>query len=530
MALNTPADREFRSLRAGFIRDNVVLASFREGLRKLKNPETGQTFTEEEIARATRPGSRWYNEAQGIDDYGQAEQRNALYLADQVRLDRATGRWLLDFHGRPWDVSHLAATGGAGEVSLKATAGTVILGSTTLPDPGAYQARDPAGNLYQVFAAEVADSFGDATVTMAGISTGAATNLKAGTKLTWVSRDPNMAKDATVVANFTGGTDRETDQDVAERIDAIMHFRPGAGNDPHYRAWARECSNAIRDGFVFPCALHAGSTIVSLIQKRGTAKGPLGRMPSALTLATGIAYLTPPTSPVVPARPYVIVTPWVGESSDVVIRLAMQRGSRGGWTDPQPFPAFHATTPFVSAVSSQLVFDITCPGDATLPGQAALATLPGEAAPHMMIWNETASDWETLSIQSVEHIGTAYQVTLITPLSFMVAVGQWVSPATVRAPVIEQAVADYFDELGPGDFFDVTTDVRGGRCQRFPAFTEQWPVRAGATVATRVLESLGGASADGSLSSISKTQPSYQTSLQLGPKMLTVGKVAIYEV
>ncbi len=538
MVLATPADREFRVNRAGFVRDSVVMATFREGLRKQKNPETGQTFTEEEIARATRPGSRWYNEAQAIDDYGQGEQRNALFLADQVRVDRATGRWLLDFHGRPWNVSHLAATGGSGEVEVKGTPGTIVLGSTTLPDSGAYQARDPAGNLYQVFGSEVCDANGNATVTMAGISTGTATNLEHGTKLTWVTRDPNMQATATVDANddFTGGTDRETDQELAERIDQIMHFRPGAGNDSQFRAWAREASNAIRDGFIYPCALHAGSVIAAIIQKRGKAVGPLGRMPSAATLATAIGYLVPPNSPVVPTRPFVITTPWVSDPSDVVIRIGMQRASQGGWTDAQPFPAYHATTPNVTNVTDQTHFTIQCAGDGSLPGQAGFATLTGSNAPKIMLWNKDVSAWVELPIQSITDLGdglnpgTLFAVVLTAPLSFTVQSGMWVSPATPRAKIIAKAMEQYFDELGPGDFFDVDADARGARCQRFPSYVEEWPFRAGATIATRVLEALGGVSADGALDSISKTEPGFQASLQLGPKMLTLGKAAIYEI
>lgn len=524
MALATPAEREFRVLRRGFIRDRIVLDHFREGLRALVNPETGNLFTEEEIARATREGSRWYNEAQAIDDYGQGEQRNALYLADQIQYDRATGRWLLNFHGRLWNASHLPASGGSGLVRVQGPPGTIVVGDPVPNTPGAYKARDPAGNLYQVFTTSAVGPSSFVDCVLAAISTGAATNIPAGTVLTWTERDPNMVETASVVSDFTGGNPRETDPELGARIGSIIRHRPGAGNSAHVNAWGREASSAIEQAFVYPSALHAGSTIVAFTQKRSTATGPLARLPSPATLAAGIAYITPPTSPNFPARSFVIGTPWVSDPVDVVIKL-----SNAGWTDPQPFPAFHATTPFVSDVTSQTLIEITCPGDSTLPGQVPLATLIGSDAPGIMLWNTDKSRWEKLSVGSIEDLGgSVFEVTLTAPPPFTIAPNAWVSPNAVRRLDIAVALEQYFDELGPGDFFDVNIDPRGGRCRRFPDPLEEKPYRAGAIAAQRVIEALGDTASGAELASMSKTSPGFQTALQLGPKMLTLGRVAIY--
>ena len=82
-----------------------------------------------------------------------------------------------------------------------------------------------------------------------------------------------------------------------------------------------------------------------------------------------------------------------------------------------------------------------------------------------------------------------------------------------RAAIVDQATEDYFDEIGPGDFFDIEQDNRGGRCVRFPETGDEFPARAGATLATRIIEALGGSSADGILQSISLAEPSYPTDL-----------------
>jgi len=266
MALDTPVDREFKVLPVGFVRDKVVLANFREGLRAQLNPETGQPMTEEDIARATAPGTRFYVEAQAIDDYAQLQQRNALYLADQIRLDRATGKWLKDFHAAPVGEDFLPATGGGGFVTVRGTPGTIVLGSSTLPDDSAYKARDPAGNVYQVLGSYTVGASGSVSAKMVATVTGAGTNPPAGTVLTWISRDPSMAATATVEpgfsGGFTGGTDRETEAELASRLAADRQFKPGGGNNAEMRAWARKSTNAVEEAFVYPCALNAGSVVV----------------------------------------------------------------------------------------------------------------------------------------------------------------------------------------------------------------------------------------------------------------------------
>src|SRR5262249_36770387 len=121
MPLSTPTDREFQTTPRGTVRDRVVLANFREGLRGRVNPETGARSTETAIGRAPRPKSRWFSGAQAIDDYDQQQQRRALSLNDQIRLERASSSWLLNYPARPWGEDYLAATGGGGSVTVSGT-------------------------------------------------------------------------------------------------------------------------------------------------------------------------------------------------------------------------------------------------------------------------------------------------------------------------------------------------------------------------------------------------------------------------
>lgn len=531
----TTTDREFALLPRGYVRDKVVLANFREGLRLMTNPETGATFTEEEIQRATQPGSRWYNEAQSIDDYGQSEQKKGLYLADQIRPSRASGKWLEKFHAPLWEVDRLQPAGGSGLVSVTATGGTVIVGSTTPNDPAAYKTRDQAGNLYQVqTSVTVPVESTTAQVTLFALGTGAATNLTVGTKLTWTYKAPAMASECQVAAAFVGGRDLETEAAWAERIERTMREESGAGNDPELRAWTVAASTAIEDAFVYPCAFYAGSVLIAIQQKRGATVGPLACIPSADTLAAAIARMTPPGSPVVPGNPHVLVTGVTSDPVDMHVAVTMPPGSASGWLDARPFPTRNATTPSVTTVTSQTDIRITCTGDATLPGQAALSTLTGANAPRLMLWNATTSRFVPLEVSSIQDLGSnVYRVLLTTAPPMTIATGQWVSPRTDRHDAIALATEEYFDGLGPGQIVDPATDPRAARCVRYPDAVDEWPTDVSSEAGTRILEALGGAGAAVSIPYQSRTTPRYvgteaSGDVTAGPYRLTLSKLGVY--
>lgn len=530
MALQTPVDREFAVLARGYIRDRVVLANFREGLRAATNPETGLPFTEDEIQRATQPKTRWYNEAQAIDDYGQSEQRRALYLADQLRIERASTKWLVEFHGAMWDQQLLDPTGGSGKVTVTGMPGILVVGSTTPGDPTAHKARDAAGNQYQVLIGGAISGAGSVQVSMFALGTGSATNVPAGTVLIWIFRDPNMTALAAVAADFTGGTDRETDAEFAARLFARIRHAQGAGNDSQTRGWTRKASNAIEDAFVYPCAFHAGSVLIAITQKRGAATGPLARLPSPGTLAAAIAYMTPPGSAVYPTPPYVLVTSVQSQPTNLVVQMAMAKGSTAGWRDVLPFPSYSATTPHITIVFSQTVIQIQCLGDPTLPAQLPGATLTGASCPSVMVWNAAASRFETLHVSLIQDIGSSlYNLVLSSPPSFMLAPNQIVAPDVPLRLQIATAIESYMDELGPRELFDLSIDPRGARCVRFPATSEESPFRVGSLVATSIIEALGGTSVDAQ-ATFDKTQPDYPTDLTQGPNMLTLGTVGLYPI
>jgi hypothetical protein len=215
----------------------------------------------------------------------------------------------------------------------------VFPGSTTIPDGAAAQATDPAGNAYQVLFDATAAG-GSATFTLQAIDTGTATNIAAGTELVWSANKPlSAAEKFTALVDFRGGAAAETAPEFAERLLERIRRKPAAGNPAHFRSWALDASTSIDEAFIYPCAFWAGSVLVCVLQRRGDTEGPLGRIPTTATLSAAISYLTPPTSPVVPVPPLVLVVGPQDNAIDGAIAADMPRGRDAGWADVIPWPS-----------------------------------------------------------------------------------------------------------------------------------------------------------------------------------------------
>lgn len=525
--MTQPNEREFAVFRRGEIREDQ-LRFFRNGLRALTNPKTLQPFTEDEVRRATTPGSRFYIEADGIDLVAQGAQKRDEFLAQQARIDRSGTEFLKNYHLPQWGEDYLPASGGSGTVTALGNPGTTWIGSTTIPDPFAAFALDDAGNRYQVLVTGTADSEGEAELLLVGIDGGAQTNLEVGTVITWGNAPPGSRATATVSGDdFSGGGPQETDAEVSSRLAARVRRKPGAGNESQIRDLARASSNAIEDAFVYPCALNTGSTLVALTQKRRDATGPTARTPSSGALAAATASLVPPGSPNIPARAYFAVLSWTAQPSDCVVHLSQRKRSAAGWQDVVPFPLARAggAAVAVTTVTSPTIFRVTTDGAGELPNGVA-GPLSGI---HLMVWDEASSRFESLSVDTVEDLGGGvYRVILLSAPTHVIALGDWISPDMARRESLAESAEAYFDSLGPGELVDLDTDPNAVRAFRRPSPNEERPYRAGATLLTFLREGLGAALADSQLASISETVPDVPADPIDGPNMLTLGNFAVY--
>ena len=514
------ADREFSIFQRGDIREDL-LASFRIGLRQYINPDTTSPYTETEIATATAVGSRFWIEADAIDLVLIAEQQRALWLADQVRIDRASASWLVGYHGELWGESPLPAAPGSGPVDAVALPGTTFVGSTTIGDPTAHYATDPAGLSYQVLQTVTTPNTGITKLTFIGRSTGEATNIESGTTLLWSNPPLNAEPEATATARFTGGVGSETSAQFARRLGARVRHKPAAGNESHFRVWAREATSSVEDAFVYSCAFHAGSVLVVPTQKRANVLGPHARIPNAQVLERVRNYIVPRQSSVVPARVHVVVRPPVISPIDLVLSTALGKGVRSGFADLIPFPSIHAAAAYVSVVTTPTDFRFVSDNDNALPS--------GGTAPALMMWNRATWRFEKLDVSTVTKTAAfTFRVQLHSAPSFTVLVNDLVSPDTARRSLIDRSVQGYFDELGPGEVVDLENDDRAHRAFRFPPPLEERQYRAGSVITTRVTEALGANSSDVALLSITGTVPPVPDYVISGPFLLAADRVAVY--
>lgn len=528
-----PVERQFPTFDQGELRE-AMLANFRLGvvLAGMINPDTNQPFTAVELATATAKGSPKWIDAEGIDLVCLAGQARALWLADQIRPDTASTSSLTYFHGDLWDETFLPAAGGSGDVLAEASAGTTFVGSTTIGDPVAIYGTAPDQKRYQVlFTRTVAPGETSVVLTLVGIDTGEQTNLVETTQILWSNPPLGASTGAVVTTQFTGGVAAETDEQFARRLIRRIRYKQGAGVRAQMRAWAEKSfGNAVESAFVYACFMHAGSTLIAITQKRASnVRGPLGRIPSAGTLAQVIAYMTPPGSPVVPSTPYVLVTACTPVSSNLVLEVSMPTGSPAGFADFQPWPGqAGGTPPTVTAVTSQTEFQIT-----------SLVALPsGVTRPAVMLWDDSESRFYKLAVDTVTlNAGNVYDVVLTQePTGHTIAVGDYASPYSERAgsstsaDLLGATIENYFDSLGPGELIDVSsssTDARAHRAHRFPKPNEEFAQRAGATVINFLQDALGASFTDGALAAVSVSSPPLPADVSDGPSLLVAGKVSI---
>ena len=546
-----PDERAFVVFNRGAVRDDIILAYWRNELRVSINPATGVTFTEDEIQRATQPGTRWYIEADSIDLYGQAAQQRALYFVSQIDPRKANTQFLNDFHGRIWlgPNSRLPAVGANGPVLASGTGGTIIPGGV-LGDPAAAIAVDPNGLRFQNLATEIIDLVtGEVTLQLVGIDTGFVTRLANDTVLTWSANiNPGTDPTATVSAPFDGGFDEETDEEYAARIEERIRNRPASGNAAHFQAWSQEATVATEQAFVYPVALNAGSVVAAISEKRSPIlessqlpEGPNARIPSTTTLITVVNYLVAPNSPVVPQRVAVVVTGIVPQQSDTVVRISMQEGRSGGWADVLPWPTYSQTLPEaqIKTVDGTGLI-LTVETDQELPNGAASLSAPD--APKIMLFDVNVSRWVQLDVVSIADAGDPgvrdFTITLLTePLMYdsagvprttpVIAVGDRISPYTDRFTLVAESMEGYFDSLGPGEVVS-TTDVRAARAARQPRPATKYPIRAGQSLISAITDSLGGTAADAELSFISRNDPDLPSNIIDGPNMVTYGDCNIF--
>lgn len=501
----------------------AFLDDLRWGLRQMRDPRTGLAFSEDQIAIATAPHSEFAIKASAIDAVTFLNQQRALWMAAQVRPDRAAGITLRDEWAAVWDLPYLDAAGGSGTVSAPCSTGTTFQGSTVLGDPAAVQGRDAAGKRYQVLFTETALTT-SVELTIAGIDTGDDTNLDVDDAITWINPPITAPVEGTLVLEkFSGGIDAETDAEYSRRLIFHIRHRPGAGNRAQVVEWVfKAAQNAVGGVWVYGGGWHAGSALAVVAQKRGKAVGPLARIPSVGTMAKVTSYLAS-VVPITPGPPAVVALPPVPISTDLVLSLAMATDSTSGWADPTPWPAQDSGAPAtISALVNQTHFTIAC---TTAP--------PDGVVPQMMVWDEDTSAFVELSVSSISLSSPDHYAIVLAgpPSGHTLAIDDVISPFTEQAPLLASTLTAYADSLGAGEVIDVSAtslDDRRGHAFRWPKPNEQDPPQAGTGVISYLQDALGPTLANTVVESVSVTEPPLPADPIDGPGLLVLGLVGVY--
>lgn len=178
------------------------------------------------------------------------------WLSRQIIIDTAEVEFLDRWAGI-WGVERKAAAPATGNVTFTGTNGSTIAIGTL--------AQRADGVQYQTTALGTI-SGGSTTVAVVAVEGGAASNAVAGVALSLVSPVTGVNGSATVASgDLTGGSDRETDDALRDRLLARIHQPPHGGAANDYEAWALEVAGVTR-AWVYPAELGLGTVTVRFVR------------------------------------------------------------------------------------------------------------------------------------------------------------------------------------------------------------------------------------------------------------------------
>lgn len=490
----------FTAKTAEQIRDDI-LRTIRSGLIQIGVEDPNVT-----------PGSDEYIRAQALGDQLEIAMANAQVKADAMMPDTATGDDL-DRVLAVYGLTRRAAGGSVGNVTLSSTAASTIVAGTQLIDGAGLR-----------FAVTTSGSYANgATVPVAAVDTGKATNHAAGDTLRWVTIPPFSASSALVATGgLTGAVDAEDDETARERLYARLRTPPGAGNWEHVAEIVEASSTLVQKAFVYPAVNGPGNVGVAVVGYATTASK--SRVISS-TIVTNV--IKPYLDGLYPEHVDTIVTSVVDVNFDAGIALslpaattAMPAGPGGGWSNGTTWPRPNTTNSYgycdVTAVTSSTVFRVRSE-NAPTAGVTQIAWL-------------SPTDWtvRTATVTGVSAISTyVFEITIDKPFTG-IAVGCFVSPNAVNISAYFTALLDHFAAMGPGEKI-ASTSAAFVRGFRHPTPAVSWPMQVNSTM-LRALTDAGDEVLDADwLSRTATTSPSVPGAVSTAPNIYVPRHLGLYE-
>jgi uncharacterized phage protein gp47/JayE len=417
------------------------------------------------------PGSDHFILATAVADQVSLGFLNADVLFDAAFPDSATGEdldRLLDQYG----LTRREAAGGSGTITLVSSLTTLV--------PTGTQLVSATGLRYEV---TLGGSYSNGSeIPVSAIDTGTATNLGAGSILTW-NNTPAFARSTSEVTQaITGGVEAEDDETARARLLARLRNPPGGGNWQQVAEIVEASDPIVQKAFPYPAANGPGTIHVAVTgypsevsKSREVANSKVNGIITSYTLGN------------LPEHADILVTTVNDVPTDVAFRLTLpvslnsgdvaNAADGGGWLDADPFPYIDGTGAFsyakVSSVSSSTSFTIQFYGeDATqtdpVAGSTRIQWLDRST------WTVQQATILTSSSSSLSDSGAylySFAVTLDKPFAG-IAANDWIFPACLHAQDYVDALLEHFALMGPGEKTNAVTLRR--RAFRHPRPSSSW--------------------------------------------------------
>lgn len=421
----------------------------------------------------TDPKSQLYVEAQGFADALMPLYFDASLVADATSRFSSQGEDL-DKEGEERGLARRGKTGASGYV-----VGTIASGGAFIPADSELR-YVPQGLRFRVLVS--ATYFNGGLIPVVGITDGPATNLAAGTKLTWLNPPAGVGPTALVFENgdgsgLTGGANAQTDEEYRAALFELEANPPQSGNDAEIAAAVLGIPGlAVERAFVYPAILGPGTTGVAFTMR--PAKLGASRLPNGAQIALVNATLTD----AFPGDDGILVATLGPSAVNVAIEVAWGPGTTS-WIDAVPWPAYASPKASVAAspAPTAIAFDID---------DCATAPMPGKT---IALFDQTTKTFKRKRIATATFVsGSTYSITVDTTTtgasdtSFVPAAGAAVSPWSDSLDLLVEPMLTYFGKQGPGEMLATFNDP-GRRQRRWPAPTANtWP----SAVENRLVEGL----------------------------------------
>jgi uncharacterized phage protein gp47/JayE len=393
----------------------------------------------------------------GFANINSLEQDASVFSATGDALDQ-----MLQAEGLP----QVDPVGSKGRLKIE------VLGPTTIP--AGLQFRLPNGLRGRVVGGVVNPSDGS-EIDAEAIDTGSATNLKAGTKVQFISPPTNLSTQATVSKSvpLTGGIDAETEDRKRARILNVRRNRPAGGNWSQSRQIANDSLGSVQDTYVYPAL--GGPSSQKIVPVKGYDRD---NNDYSRTLSdAAIAIVRAAVQANLPGGDTTIVQSAANQLVDFGLQVqipdsTLAGGNGQGWVDEDPWP------PLVGGDGGRVMVSATDADFDQITVTAGTAVAPVDGLTHIAWWS--ASDRRFYRALVTSHSGGAgaWVLGLDRPLvdrtgNGPVLGGDYISPDAQNLDGYGVAWVNLFESLGPGE--NTSSSDRLPRAKRHPYASDEDP-------------------------------------------------------